>query len=295
MNSKRRSHFELLEGRAMMAGDVLVAVNAGNIKMTGDALANEIAIVDLGGGKITVTGQPGTTVNGLTGAQTFNGITGSLLANLRDGADQVQFLGNAGHELSSIQISTGGGDDTVSVDKVFAREVSIGTGAGNDTVNIMEVTAKSVSVETGAGDDTLVVGSTLATRHDVLIKVREFEIETGDGKDKVSILDAVLQTGEFEVNTGLGDDIVKVNDVQAQGEVEIETGMGHDSVSIVDSTFVKLAVDLGAGDGDSLAISNTKSIRTRLDGGLGANDSLKITSSTLGTLSQTGFEPVGLG
>ena len=294
MNSKRRSYFESLECRALLAGDVLVAVNAGNIKVTGDALANEIAIVDLGGGKITVTGQPGTTVNGLTGVQTFNGVTGSLLANLKDGADKVQFLGDATHEFPSIQISTGGGDDTVTVDKVFAREVQIGTGAGNDTVNVWELTARSVSIETGAGDDSLVIGSTLSTRHDVLIKVKEFEIETGDGNDRVRILDAVLQTGEFELDTGLGNDSVTVLDVQAQGELEIETGMGNDSVSIADSTFIKLAVDLGAGD-DSLVISNSKSTRTRLNGGLGANDSLTITSSTLGKLSQSGFEPVGLG
>ena len=293
MNLKRKSFFELLEGRALLAGDVLVSVNAGNLKITGDPLANEVAIVDLGGGQVSVMGANGTTVNGLTGLQSFSGVSGSLFASMKDGADKVQFLGNAMHQLSSIQVSTGGGDDTVSVDKVFAGEVKLSTGAGNDTVNVQEISAESVSVETEAGDDTVVVGSTLATRHDVLVKVKEFEIETGAGNDQVSILDAVLQTGEFQVDTGAGDDSVIVRDVQAQREFKIETGMGKDTVAVADSTFVKLAVDLGAGD-DRLTIANTTSTKTKLDGGLGANDSLTITSSTLGKLSKSGFE-IGLG
>ena len=147
--------------------------------------------------------------NGLTGLQSFSGVSGSLFASMKDGADKVQFLGNSTHQLSSIQVSTEGGDDTVSVDKVFAREVKLSTGAGNDTVNVLAITAESVSVETEAGDDTVVVGSTLATRHDVLVKVKEFEIETGAGNDQVSILDAVLQTGEFQVDTGAGEGLGK--------------------------------------------------------------------------------------
>jgi hypothetical protein len=81
----KRMGIEHLEDRRLMA--VTTALNCGTLTITGDAAADDIAVVGTANpGEIAVTGRNGTTINGTpNGSVTIPGVTGDLELNLGDG------------------------------------------------------------------------------------------------------------------------------------------------------------------------------------------------------------------
>src|SRR5688500_13327149 len=77
--------FETLESRQLMA--VTAALNSGTLTITGDAAADDIAVVGTANpGEFTITGRNGTTVDGMASV-TISGVTADLVVDLRDGDD----------------------------------------------------------------------------------------------------------------------------------------------------------------------------------------------------------------
>ncbi|HND54021.1 MAG TPA: hypothetical protein PLV92_16535, partial [Pirellulaceae bacterium] len=266
---KCRLGVEGLERRELMAGNVFASVDRGSLKLQGDAQANEIAITDLGGGKIQVTGANGTTLNRGAGPLTLNGVNLDVKVELGGGNDVVSWTGAAGHVLRQVTIETGDGNDTVSVDQVFAGLAKVSTGSGADVLNIMDVNATTAKFETGGGDDVANVGNP-SVRTGVKVKAAQFTVETGDGADQIQVRDVSFDSPQTDLKSGAGDDTVNLSNVLANGQLKIETSGGKDTSAIAASTFNSLIVELGDGANDSLSITDSKTSKTKLSGGLGA-------------------------
>src|ERR1700690_4116414 len=89
---KRPLIFERLENRALLAGNVMVAVNGGELDITGDNANNSIQVTQLTSGAWKVTGI-GTHINGGTAPFTTSGadpVTADIVIKLRGGSDSVK-------------------------------------------------------------------------------------------------------------------------------------------------------------------------------------------------------------
>ncbi len=115
----RKMSVEWLENRALMAGDVLASVRGSILRLEGDAAANEVAMTDLGGGRIEVKGVNGTTINGSASA-TLERVHLGIRVELKDGNDVLSFVGNKDHMLPNVSISTGTGNDSLTIDALAA-------------------------------------------------------------------------------------------------------------------------------------------------------------------------------
>ena len=271
-----------------MAGDVFAAVRLGNLKIEGDNQANEIAVVDLGGGKVEITGQNGTKVNGLSSV-TISGNTTGFKAELKGGDDIISWRGIEGHITPLFKIETGAGNDSVAVDNLFAGLAEIETGLGNDVVDVLNAKAAILKIETQAGDDSVRIGSSTNASNVALLLLK---IETGSGNDQVQIGNSNLNATSAKIELGTGNDKAVISKVSGTSTLSLSGGFGTDAVVVEDSVFRGMQIELGAGDSDDLRITRVTSSRTKLSGGLGLADKLTIEGSELGSLSRSGFEIV---
>ena len=83
-----------------MAGDVFASMKVGSLKIEGDSQANDIAVVDLGGGKIEITGRNGTMVNRVAKV-TLVGFRSDFKAELKGGDDTMSWSGIASRSSGS--------------------------------------------------------------------------------------------------------------------------------------------------------------------------------------------------
>jgi hypothetical protein len=154
----RRLGFEQFEPRQMMA--VTTSIADGTLTVTGDAAADDIAIVGTArAGELTITGRNGTTINGsANGSVTIPGVRGSLIINI-DAGDDVLSLDNV-YIAGSITITSGDGNDLVTLGAAGvvspALYLSINSGSGNDQVyelNYSVFVGDWNLIELGPGDD----------------------------------------------------------------------------------------------------------------------------------------------
>src|SRR5436190_16531346 len=131
MRAQRNAYgsLERPESRSMLAGDVLAALVAGNLQITGDASDNNIAVQQLAGGNWQVSGI-GTTINGAA-------------AN----------FATAG--VNSISINLNGGNDTLNLHTgSVAGAVSVIAAAGNDNLTVADLSVTgALTVDAGTGAD----------------------------------------------------------------------------------------------------------------------------------------------
>lgn len=269
-----------------MAGDVFASMKVGSLKIEGDSQANDIAVVDLGGGKIEITGRNGTMVNRVAKV-TLVGFRSDFKAELKGGDDIFSWSGIASRVPARFAIDTGAGNDSVFVDKLFAGIGKIETGLGNDLVELLNAKASSLDIETGAGDDVVRIGSPSVLTN---VSISKFKIDTGLDNDQVQVQNSNLNTTPMKIELGSGNDKAVVSKVRGSAAVVVSGGFGTDSVVFDDSTCREIEIELGDGNGDDLKLTGVKSLRTKLSGGLGVADKLTRTGSQLGTLKISGFE-----
>ena len=287
MKRKSRSmRLESLEGRSLMAGDVFASMKVGSLKIEGDSQANDIAVVDLGGGKIEITGRNGTMVNRVAKV-TLVGFRSDFKAELKGGDDIFSWSGIASRVPARFGIDTGAGNDSVFVDKLFAGIGKIETGLGNDLVEVLNAKASILEIETGDGDDVIRIGSPSVLTN---VSVSNFKIGTGLGNDNLQVQNSNLNATPFKIELGSGDDKAVVSKVRGSAAVVVSGGIGTDSVVFDDSNCREIEVELGDGNGDDLKVNRVKSLKTKLSGGLGGADKLTRTDSALGALKSSGFE-----
>lgn len=228
---------EPLERRLPMAGDVGLFVSDGNLRIVGDAAANDISIVQTAEGQFSIVGNAGESfrLNDVpaTGPVTVSGITNTITMQLGRGADAVSITGltdvvtasrlfvfsGPGADRVSISsasiggqlsISTGNGDSNADGDIVSITDVTVDgpliveTGAGNDSVTIDGVTARRAGVNTALGEDTVTIAATSPVAFDSLL------ISMGIGPDSLTIGTGTLSLskGRSRFVGGPGDDAV---------------------------------------------------------------------------------------
>lgn len=108
---------------SLAAGNVAAAYAAGNLTLTGDN-ADNLITMSVTAGVLTLTGQSGTTVNGMASVSTP--LVGPLTAS----------------------IDMGGGSDTLTINNVTLVAPSVLMGSGNDT---FVITNSNLTITTYSG------------------------------------------------------------------------------------------------------------------------------------------------
>ncbi|MCO5734147.1 DUF4214 domain-containing protein [Rhizobium sp. SSA_523] len=133
-------------------GAVSIA-SAGTIAITNSGTSSQTNLTFDAAKTVTVAGSGDLTIGfattTVTEAVNSSSFSGNLNAN-------VGGLGN----LKTV--TTGGGNDTVTIDVTHANDVTINTGAGNDTINVVSDAGatKAIALTGGAGADAFVFGAT---------------------------------------------------------------------------------------------------------------------------------------
>jgi len=309
----RKSSFEALEDRRLMAGDVTASL-VGNTLFVNEAFnapdqSNQVQVSTLGNGAIRVSGY---TQNG--DPSRINGkafvdfsipggsVAANLVVNLRGGNDRIA-LWNANIDTAlintsstnpanadvdmvdiqnlrtrgAVQVNTGFG-----VDSVLAKNVQIGDGIGND----------DFTINTGSGSDYVKVGD-LSSWSSIRgsLKVKTFDSLNVAEVDTVKVqLTTVHQSALIEL--GGGDDSVDMVASTIGKNLFIIAGDGRDNVKmrevqVIDSFFAHM----GAGD-DTLDLNYVRAEHMHLHGEEGRNTLVKTSDTSSRSLAQTGWSTV---
>ena len=108
--ANRKTRFECLEGRRLMAGDVRAYVQDGTLHLNGDAAANWVEVQEISPAHFRVSDRGlGTRIN-VQAFVDFVGVT-SIDAHLGGGYDAL-YIQNIVDHLASIKIDMGAGGDS---------------------------------------------------------------------------------------------------------------------------------------------------------------------------------------
>jgi hypothetical protein len=210
MQTNRSMSFERLEDRTMLAGNVAAAIdNSGNLKLTGDANNNIVALSQAANGKWVVKGLLGTTINGAAKRSFY--VENGLKANLGNGNDGIAIL--KGEFYGNVCVNTGNGTDGVALVSLdVGRNLKVNTGNDSDAVFINNVqvgfmvspessTAYGSVPEEGYGKATINTGSGMDISLISKLSAYSICIDTGSGLDMTGLI-SVCADYNLSVNTG---------------------------------------------------------------------------------------------
>lgn len=284
-NHRRGLHFESLESRHLMAGDVTAAEVGGDLIVQGDNLGNKFIIRQLDADSYrlsgTIDGTPHTRVNGQFTDVTVNGVTGNVVIRLAGGDDNV-FVDNSPQTLipKALIIEGGEGNDIIGVSRaVIGRELLVDMGAGNDFFDCsLSLIGTSVVYRLGDGSDYgRFIAGTIS---------RDAVLEGGSGHDAVGFMSARI--GAFTViDGGAGSDELYANGSYFGNHSAIRGQQGADAVLGFQSHFTASAlIDHGADFGYTRSFGSVFGTAFVLGSG---PQSIDLTASYIGRLE------VGLG
>lgn len=213
----RRPTLEGLEDRKLQAGNVTANIFAGDLRITGDNLPNQVA-VDRFFGLVRVRGLNGTLINGNVAPALFNpaAITSDVIGNMNNGDDTLSI--NLGNLLipDDLIVNMGIGHDVLTVDQVrTADDMLITTGDGNDRVIVTRSTVgDDLRIDTGSGLDRVVLRS---------VQVADtLEVDLGSANnDQLELIVVRANKGRLRGGSGAGDRLsrvlVTIGDLQVDG------------------------------------------------------------------------------
>jgi hypothetical protein len=302
-NSPRRLGVESLEGRQLMAGNVLASVNAAHdLVVTSDGNQHDLEIV-----QVTQNGQPvagryfiaphqGTTLNGQSGGQFFNNVTHDIRVTLGGSSDRLNLHAENGNDFgfrvpNDLTINLGNGNNVLTIDHIdVADDATIFSGSGADSVFFRGLVGfnGNINVDGGANDLTIDTGNrfdnvklqNFAVKRDVNLRVGGTDAFT----DSVDLLFASIGRN-LNVNTGAGGDLVSINEVGVNATATITTGGGlspandADSVTVNKSQADQFFFNLGIGD-DVMTMTDSFGRRATLNGGTNARDNDRLTENS---------------
>jgi hypothetical protein len=169
--AKRPFIFERLETRTFLAGNVMVAVNSGELDITGDNANNSIQVTQLTSGAWKINGV-NTQINGGSNSYTTTDpVTGNIVINLSGGSDTLKISnGNVSGALlinaDDVPSTPQDGNDNVQVSNVITglstagddNSLIINLGNGNNTAKLSDVTTAGFGqVNSGVGNNTILL------------------------------------------------------------------------------------------------------------------------------------------
>jgi hypothetical protein len=271
---RNRLGFESLERRALMAGDVFVAIEGELLRVEGDNLANQVTLAQSSTGDLVVSGQNGTTINGLPSVRFARPVINAAEIRMEGGDDAVVLRGlrvandlfvdlGAGNDRltspATAPISVGAnaliygeaGNDTVQLNRAKVFEdlyIDGGIGALTATITNSSIDKSMAIVGDEANDSISVVGSTVGL---------DLSIETKGGSDTVRV--SQLQAFNLLINTdsngAVGRDVVNISNASVVEDIGVFTGAGDDVVRMTGTTSNKVTVSLDQGN-DRLEATN---------------------------------------
>lgn len=292
MGTPRRLNVEGLEKRAMLAGNVSVVVDGGDLIITGDGAANGVALRQIDTGRYAVTGfsigAGNTTVNGGTNAVVVNGVTGDIEVDLNAGDDMFimgqntnrnQVLANqlSGNTAGTIGIGPAANPNTTAA---FQTRVPVNlwirTDEGADRVGISGARIGSDDIE---GHDVGGIG----------------QILTGDSADRV-IAERVSAFDDFLLETGAGNDFVRAAQIRTWDFFFATLGDGNDTLRVSNYHGYHSHLIGNAGDDTITAVHFHTDLETFLFGE-GGHDRIaadNLTAQDLQIISHEGADRVNL-
>jgi hypothetical protein len=110
--------------------NVRAAYTSGTLTLTGDANANSITVT-YQGGKLTVQGANGTTINSSTSFEASATARFAISADLGDGDDGISMIGVNG---SLVTLKLGAGNDKAALTLSNVQTLSVDGGTGTDAL-----------------------------------------------------------------------------------------------------------------------------------------------------------------
>ena len=208
---------ESLEPRVLLAGNVSVMTAGGSLFLTGDNLANDFYIEEIGGGnnfRLT-SGPDATTFNGLASLDVPS-MNGDMYVWLNGGDDRFGFW-QAG-PARDVMVFGGPGNNTFDAERfTIGRNLSLFGGTGNDEVRLSDIGAVIGSLfidnSLGAGD----VSIEDTTTHGVTV--------VSAGNNSVE-LDGATVNGNLFVSTSIGGAALVVDGSTVHGSVTVSHAGG---------------------------------------------------------------------
>lgn len=223
---------ELLETRALLAGNVEVRVNGEHIQLHGDD-ANNAVRIRRGTSGIVVEGLESTTINGGNDVVQISADASALSGRLwifMNGGDDKAVIATGITAPLGFRVYGGAGNDSLSaIGTTFQRLAGFFGDDGNDTVVLQDcVVNGSLQIFADAGDDLVSLTGTAINGEGL--------VNTYEGSDRVSC-NNVTGGGRLDLRTGNGNDTVTVRNSTRAGLLNIATRRGQDSVMFEDNTF----------------------------------------------------------
>lgn len=260
---------EILESRALLAGNVTASVSKGTLIIRGDGAANEIIISQLttaGGYKITPVEGSGTTVNSsATAIDLLNVVRFDI--KMLGGDDKVgigndvEFVGELFAALADYpgdeEEESPGLMSVVDEEENTEDEMSILTFLGGDgdddgfDIENPEFTPQQLaqlptrvtgltSIDLGDGNDSLIY---------MIRSTSNINVTGGKGDD--AVLSILTNIGHMSINTdpskgeGMGNDLAVVVLSKVRGDLAIATGAQDDAVAVLGTTVSNMGIGTG--------------------------------------------------
>lgn len=222
----RQAHYQELEGRCLLAGDVAV-VESTHLFIRGDGADNHFEIV---------ADENRLVVNGLNGT-TINGMSHYVIKNTTTGDSQITYEGG-------LRVHLGPGDDHLDLrDAQFEDASVVFGGLGHDEIAIERSTfGGRTTFQTFEGNDTI---STDQSKF-----LDDFFAVTLDGQDSVTVTDTVFDNRSIVV-TGNQADVIHSLRSHYRGDLNLILPFDGDDTVRLDEPVVgqdPLSVYLGDGD-----------------------------------------------
>jgi hypothetical protein len=223
----RRKHFERLEARQMLAGNVTAELVDGDLIVTGDAADNRIRIYMNAFGETKLFGD-GTIVNGVPdGTFDLTHLTGDVVARLGDGNDVVNFEGG------------------------FPGAVVIEGGNGNDHVNSLAggSIAAGLVIDVGSGANSVGLSGRGFGRegYSLGFRVGTSAIITGGAHEDGVSVEQVYVVNDLVINTGAGADRIDVRRSTIGQFLGIDSGADSDRLFLFGTNVSTASLQTGAG------------------------------------------------
>ncbi|HYC00612.1 MAG TPA: hypothetical protein VEC57_15870 [Candidatus Limnocylindrales bacterium] len=230
---------------AMAAGNVNVSVFQGQLTISGDSADNDVTISGTASpSRYLVTGNNGTTVNGMGAPVTTDVANREVFIEMLSGSDTVSIVNAT--ITRTVEITFGNGTNSLSMNNVVMnKNLKLIMGLGTNSINFVdtEITEPS-KITTDDGMDTIEFDNV------------EFRggIFTKDGNDIVTILNShhVDPKGKLVVKTGNDQDDIEITNADWEGKMLINAGTGNDLVTAGTIDVGVKAKITGAGDTDTL-------------------------------------------
>ena len=240
---------EKLEERKMLAGDVSLEFDGGDVEIRGDNNTDQAIIIEADGNGFLVSGFE-TTINGQASVL-IGEISGNLEINLKSGNNGLILSASGENSFSvqgDIEIDTGRDKDIIILDILnVGGELDINTRGGDDAISMKSsVVGGDFDLRTGSGDDVFMVfgDNNLFGRS----SRDDFDIRTGSGVDGVIVSRSIVNA-EANIRSGGGEDRISLFESTFNDEIDVSGGGRND-------TYLEDAARPNNFNGDPLDLSS---------------------------------------